>query len=501
MNCASLSLRLSVVMGGLLVIIGAKLWLVGNFGNGVPFWDQWDAEGRLLFKPFLAGTLRLDQLFAYHNEHRTLFTRLVALALLTLSGQWNPLHEMIVNAVVHASALGILLVTLARGLTPMRQLALMLFIVAINVIPFGWENTLWGFQLQFYALLLFGVGAIALLFDAAAWSARWWIGMLLAIASCFTAASGALTLAAPVALRLAQMLLGQRRNTREFAGVVVQGVALLAVVHDIPSLAYHSSLVAHSLQEGLIAAVMAAGWPLVTGDWMVRFRPLAVLVVNGPLLLVAFSLLRDRPAPDDRRWYLVALGVWIALQIGTLAYARAAGVWASRYFDIFTVGIVVNAACVLTLVGRTPASRPAVAARVAAALWFVALLVGFAEKAERLPTVLAEKREASRLQAETVKAFLDRGDFAALGNAPASHLPHPSADVMRDVLSDPAVRKVVSPGVLGEESWKYLDRLRESGAAVAAIGLGLLLIGLGRGRARRREEEDQRECKSGDRFG
>ena len=55
------------------------------------------------------------------------------------------------------------------------------------------------------------------------------------------------------------------------------------------------------------------------------------------------------PPIDDRRWCLLGLGAWVALQIAALAYGRAGSVWASRYFDIFTVGLLVNGACALVL--------------------------------------------------------------------------------------------------------------------------------------------------------
>ena len=53
-------------------------------------------------------------LFAHHNEHRILFTRLSGLALLALGGQWDPLLQMIVNAVVHTLTLGTMVVVLGR---------------------------------------------------------------------------------------------------------------------------------------------------------------------------------------------------------------------------------------------------------------------------------------------------------------------------------------------------------------------------------------------------
>ena len=73
----------------LLVILGAKLWIIQVYGSPLPYWDQWD-EAKLVFKPWLEGHLTWGALFAAHNEHRIVFTRLLDLLELRLNGQWDP---------------------------------------------------------------------------------------------------------------------------------------------------------------------------------------------------------------------------------------------------------------------------------------------------------------------------------------------------------------------------------------------------------------------------
>ena len=87
-----------------LMIFGARLWLIANYGSPLPILDQWDGEAAMLFKPFLEGTLRFADLFAPHNEHRIVLSRLLALALLRLNGQWDSLVEMTINAAICAVA-------------------------------------------------------------------------------------------------------------------------------------------------------------------------------------------------------------------------------------------------------------------------------------------------------------------------------------------------------------------------------------------------------------
>ena len=85
----------------LLVILGAKLWTIQVYGSPLPYWDQWD-EAKLVFQPWLEGHLTWGALFAAHNEHRILFTRLLDLLELRLNGQWDPGLQMVVNALLHA---------------------------------------------------------------------------------------------------------------------------------------------------------------------------------------------------------------------------------------------------------------------------------------------------------------------------------------------------------------------------------------------------------------
>src|SRR4051812_31139517 len=153
---------LLALAGSLAVILGAKLLLIKLVGSDLPFWDQWDAEGLLLYKPYLTETLTISDLLGRHNEHRILFTRLMSLTVLALTGSWNPIFEMILNAMIHVLALGVLIFALEPRLGKDTQVPVAIFCMVIHVVPFGWENTLWGFQLHFYCLLLFGISSVAL---------------------------------------------------------------------------------------------------------------------------------------------------------------------------------------------------------------------------------------------------------------------------------------------------------------------------------------------------
>jgi hypothetical protein len=193
--------RWLVIAASLLIILGAKISSISVYGSATPFWDQWDAEAIGIYRPYVTGTLRFTDLVVPHNEHRILLPKLVALGLFVASGRWDPLLQMICNAMVHTAAVGVLLIVLTRGLDRGGRLALAFFAALAFALPYGAENTLAGFQLQFYLLILLGPLAVFLLYDAAAWSAQWWIGTVVALLSYFTIAPGALTLPAFVGLR------------------------------------------------------------------------------------------------------------------------------------------------------------------------------------------------------------------------------------------------------------------------------------------------------------
>src|ERR1043165_168757 len=226
--------RRLLIAASLLIILGAKICLIAVYGNGTPFWDQWDAEAVNLYSPYRAGTLRLSYLLAHHNEHRILLTRLIALAVFVASGRWDPILEMMVSALVHTVAIGLLLVMLSHILDRAGTALLACFCTIAFAVPFGWGNSLSAFQVQFYLLVLLGPLALLILYSAVAWSARWWLGTIVAFAAYFSIAPGALTLPAFTSLAIIQLALGRRAGRGEWLGVAVHVLLAAALIYDVP---------------------------------------------------------------------------------------------------------------------------------------------------------------------------------------------------------------------------------------------------------------------------
>src|SRR5690606_12097995 len=147
--------RISVVIIILLCVVIPRWYYVSTYAVSLPFWDQWDAEGDYLLRPYLEGKLRIHELWQTHNEHRIFPTRLLSLLLFEVTGEWNNLTGAFFNIFLAASIPAILVHSIHRQ----RQLfgfrwLFILVLLAQFALPFSFENYLIGFQSQFYFLVL-----------------------------------------------------------------------------------------------------------------------------------------------------------------------------------------------------------------------------------------------------------------------------------------------------------------------------------------------------------
>ena len=182
--------------------LGAKLYTIRELPAPVPTVDQWFAEPGTLYIPFAEGHLTWRAMFALHNEHRIFFTRLIDLFLLMVNGQWDPLLQTLVNAVFH-SATGVLLAATLWLAVGRRRIDVVVVGCGLVLLPpFAWENTILGFQSQFYFLLLFSILALWLIWRSPPRTRSWAIGWVCALCSLFTAAGGLVTVAVATAFEI-----------------------------------------------------------------------------------------------------------------------------------------------------------------------------------------------------------------------------------------------------------------------------------------------------------
>jgi hypothetical protein len=416
--------------------LGAKLGLIHAQGFPLPYHDQWPGEAFELFLPYLSGKFSLALLLQPHNEHWIFFTRVLDLALLRLNGQWDGLLEMTCNAVIHCAGLAgfgwVMASLLGRRSWPPVWIALALDLA----LPFGWENTLWGFQSQFYFLLIFSWLTLWLLGLHKPWSARWWLGALTGFAALVTVASGFLAAAAVLALT-ALVAFKERDWRRQMptwgvcAAVILAGLALKLTVRTGPSMQ------AQTAGELLAALGKSLAWPWVNLPWyaLINFIPLALL---------GWVCWRSTEPLKPGELLIFGMGIWAALQALAGAYARGIGgvgpAW--RYMDSLSFIAIANGLAAYVLL-RDYRARLRFAPLVCAALacWTLGCLGGLGVLTNRawtfeLPDAYAEKVA----QLKTACAWVATGDQHVFLAEPADMRLAPLADWL---MTQPAIRGIL----------------------------------------------------------
>jgi len=467
--------------GAFLIILGARLWLVRAFGSDLPFWDQWGAEATYLYIPYFRETLSLGDLFAAHNEHRILLTRIFSLGLLLLNGTWDPLLQMALNALLYASV-GVLVL---RAVMPTSSLAWSAAVPLLFALPFGWQNTLGGFQLQMY--LLIGLSLLFLWLMTCAPSPRWqWLGgclcaglLLFTMASGFLAAAAFLLTAALLCCRPGG---GSRFREMLPAMLLCLGVTVAGVLLKV-TVPMHLELQATEASGFALAAAAYLGWPLsffpvfgfdYPGAHGALFCSAALLWL--PFMLLIRRFLRERHTSTTMT-LVVATGFWTLLQVAAAAYARGANFYpSSRYQDIFAIGLLVNIASLCLLRQVYPAGRGAAALCGIALFWTMGssaglLLVTGLNAVHDLP----EKRAQQEAGREHVRRFIETGDIASLTGKPRFDIPHHDREKLALLLVDPDIRRILPPTVTGSGSpgrlRPVLDLVLRSGPFIVAMGI------------------------------
>ncbi len=125
-------------------------WLIYRYGVDTPWLDEWDST-RLLLEKMQAGTLGLADFFAFHNEHRIFFPRLLTFGLAKLT-HWNVRVELLMIWILACvCSLNLWRVAQVSGWRNSRTRHWLL--LGTNVLlfsPLQWQNLLWGFQIGFF---------------------------------------------------------------------------------------------------------------------------------------------------------------------------------------------------------------------------------------------------------------------------------------------------------------------------------------------------------------
>jgi hypothetical protein len=446
-----------------LISLAARLALLDRYPMPVPFWDQWDGEAASLYLPYVNDGLTWHQMFTLHNEHRIFFTRVLGVALLGLNGQWDPQLQMFANSVLHSTT-AVMFAAMIWMAAGRRWLPAITTTMALIVAPpFALENTLAGFQSQFYFLVLFSGFALWLMGTHRAGTAPWFFGWFCAFCAIFTVAGGILTVGAIGGLVLLKML-DQPREWR-LALVNLAALASVAAVSYAalpPPLPYHEHLKAATWLAFKVSFARNLAFPWIAS-------PRASVLLWVPLMLVAGLVLLRRlrswrsERVDARSTPLeqlsLALGAWVAIQCAALAYSRGANgtTPASRYLDMLCLGFVANTMALMAIaaavgvssrrssaVGATP-RHWTIAGQVAIAAWLAIGAVGITDLSRTV--IRKDGRDRwmwSQEYVRNVRHFVMSGDLASMAEKRGpQELPYFNSSMLGGWLLHPYIRHIL----------------------------------------------------------
>jgi hypothetical protein len=428
-----------------LLIVSAKLLLLHVYPARVPYLDQWDAEAAGVYIPFDEGCLSWRQMVSFHNEHRIFFTRLLSLGLLMVNGQWDPQLQQIVNAGLHAMTALVVAMIFWRASDGRRLNLAVVFCAVVFTLPFGWENTLAGFQSSFYFLLLFSVLSLALTVKRVR-SGAWFLGWFCVVSSLVTTAGGLFTPVATGIAAVLRLISGRCTRREAMVNLGMSGAAFaLGLSLVSPAIRQSGVFVPRAFGDFMTAFAGNLAWPWVDVHWM------SVIAWLPLLALVAVMLWRRRLA-TDQEVLMVALGSWVAIQAAGLAFARGAGgaAPASRYMDILSLGLVANAMALIALVDRFHAYRPAWRLATAVLMaWSTCAIVGSARVGGQGLAGAAERRAWMTTYEHALRSFLKDDNIAAFAlKGFPEMVPHWSASMLGNAwLRHPYMREILPPAV------------------------------------------------------
>lgn len=425
---------LFIPLGLFLIILGGKYMLISSHGSDVPHWDQWDIEGVELIKPWVEDTLSPGDLFAPHNEHRPFFTRGWALLAYLLNDQWDARLEMVANALLHAGGAVLLLGFLAPSLRGWQKPAFIALLALLFALPFGWENTVHGFQSQFYFLLLFTLVHLHGSLVRRPLSPGWWGAQAAGFAALFCMGSGAASaVVVLIMLGFKSIILRQWTRGDAYTGIASAIILATGFLLRVPA-PWHDHLRPDSIPTYLHALSGLLAWPF-------PFFLVAPVMV-APIVMVALKA-RSSSSRSDTVLFVTGLGVWTWVQTAALAYGFQQG-YSSRYGDLLAIGVIATAAALAVLLNLKTDGMKRSKTAILAACWAILVVSGLLYRSfwsERHH--LADLRRVHPVQISHIRNFIATGDAEGLSDQPMLHIPYPDAARLAEFLSDPTIRSIL----------------------------------------------------------
>jgi hypothetical protein len=467
------SRRMVAVLALIAWVFATRLWLIESAGSAVPFWDQWGAELLGLYRPWLDGTLRVADLFAPHNEHRIVFTRVADLLLFQLAGEWNPWNQLLLNAALHAAVAGGLLALFWNSLTPLFRAGLIALLAVIFASPAGWQNALWGFQSQVYFGNLLAVLAIAGACGAAPLSGRWWLGFAAAFLALFTNAGGVLASVSILTVSIFQLPSAEQKRRQVLSVTMIASIVVAGCLLRVRA-PHHDPLQVHAVGQFVNVTLHSLAWPNVN-------HAACALLMQLPLLSLGVLVFRRRIPLNGVTWCAFGLGLFALLHALAVAYSRGAGLTddrpLSRYQDPLLLGVAAQAFASLFI-----ASRHGLVGRLFATAWAAALALGCVTLTEtNLSENLPYKRAHDTAVLMNIREFIATRDPALLERRFAFPTALEDPETLLRVLEDPMLngllpRSLLTPSNKAFEPAPVLVRIASPMVLLTGCGISALLL-------------------------
>ena len=425
--------------GVTLMVFAARLREIHLYAGDVPFKDQWIIEAEQIIGPWLDGTLRFGAFFTPHFENVPVWTRLLSWLQVALTGRWDPLVQMTVNAGLHCAFIWLVARWVWQTLAPRPAGFVTALLLLGGVLPYAWENITWGFQSQFPLALIFLFlhvrGSCLHPFG----SRGWWVAQAAALAGLFTLASMWL---APLAVGASLLWTGtrDRRGLLVPLAIAALGLGLLAVGDLTSSVGGSFAQVVRSPLDFLYSCLHLLGWPSGLSG--------ALAIVQLPWLVHALRIRRQAGiAPFDR--IIFVLGLWNCVQAAALAFGRVGDNvdFVSRYGDLLFIGVLAGALALTRLVPGVARARPLFVAGVIAWSGLIETGLFFHATEGHARYFHQNAAQYALLRRSAVQAYLKDGDRHLLETVETRAVLTDYTKVVTRLLDQPAFRALLPASV------------------------------------------------------
>lgn len=454
-----------------LTIFSAKLWLIDLYGSALPWWDQWAAEGWFLYIPFLNKTLALKDLFTAHCEHRIFVNRVAGLLCLMLNGQWDARLGMVLNAAVTAGT-GAAFSALGWTLLGRKHLAMLcLFNTLVFALPFSWECTLLGFVGNYW-LIFFALAAIWLLLRNAPFRGRWLLGFFLAALSLVTMGSGFFAAAAALAIIFLRLILRKDRTLPGLISLLFLLAIITAGYYLRVSVPGHAAFQPANWRDWLVSFGRNLAWPNY-------YLPWTAFIIWLPALILSAVYIRRRASACPAAEFVLAFGLWVALQAAALAFARC-GVVTSRHTVFLALALPVNFLAILLLYQSDLPKLARHSLAIVLLIWAGDVGYQLWKISGKANLAEAAKYKTHLVQSEkNVRAFIQTDDIANLENKALYDIPFPDPQALAMVLRQPQMRAILPAGISDNQPGplsRLAAKLIPKGDKLVLAGIAGLII-------------------------